>query len=249
MKGNVALITGSTSGIGRATALAFARKGAHVVVTGRREEQGEEVVKEIADAGSEGLFVQTDINSAEDIQHMVAAAMERFGRLDYAFNNAGIEGRPGPLVEQDEENYRQVFDANVRGVFLSMKYEIPAMLENGGGAIVNNSSIAGMIGMAGMGIYVASKHAVLGLTKAAALECAQQGVRINAVCPAAIQTEMYDRFVGEDPDAQEYMKSMHPIGRIGKASEVADAVVYLCSDEASFLVGHALAIDGGFTIQ
>lgn len=251
MKSKVAFITGGTSGIGRATAVAFARRGASVIVTGRRAPEGEETVKLIAAAGAQGHFIQSDVTKEDDIRRAVEAAVSRFGRIDYAFNNAGTEGPIGqPISEQTEQNYRTVFDINVLGLMLSMKHEIQAMLKTGGGAIVNNASIAGRIGMAGVGVYVASKHAVLGLTKCAALEVAKQNIRVNAVSPAVIQTDMFDRFAESlgGPQAVEYMTSLHPIGRVGQAHEVADAVVWLCSDQASFIVGHDLLVDGGFTV-
>jgi NAD(P)-dependent dehydrogenase (short-subunit alcohol dehydrogenase family) len=251
MKSKVAFITGGTSGIGRATAVAFARRGASVVVTGRRAPEGEETVKLITAAGAQGHFIQSDVTKEDDIRRAVEGTVARFGRIDYAFNNAGTEGPIGqPVSEQTEQNYRTVFDINVLGLMLSMKHEINAMLKTGGGAIVNNASVAGRIGMAGVGVYVASKHAVLGLTKCAALEVAKQNIRVNAVSPAVIQTEMFDRFAESlgGPQAVEYMTSLHPIGRIGQAHEVAEAVVWLCSDHASFIVGHDLLVDGGLTV-
>lgn len=245
-KDKVALITGGTSGIGEAAAVAFARSGAKVVITGRREERGQEVVNEIHQAGGNGLFIKTDITQAGDVQRMVEETVLEFGRLDYAFNNAGIEDAMKPLPEQSEADYEKVFNTNVKGVFLSMKYQIPAMLKTGGGSIVNNSSIAGLVGLADISVYVASKHAVMGLTKAAALEWAKEGVRINAVCPAAIRTEMYDRFT--DGDADQRFDALQPIGRIGTPEEVVSAVLWLCSNGASFMVGQGIAVDGGYTV-
>ncbi|MBL8746310.1 MAG: SDR family oxidoreductase [Phycisphaerae bacterium] len=251
MKGSVALITGGTSGIGRVSADMFAKRGARVVLTGRREADGQEAVRRIQASGGEAHFVKGDVSLEADVRRMVEETVSRFGRLDYAFNNAGIEGEVArPITEARMQNFRTVFDINVLGVMLSMKHQIPAMLANGGGAIVNNASVAGRIGMPGMSVYAASKHAVLGLTRCAALEFARQGVRINAVSPAAIQTDMSDRLVdtlGGAP-ARDYLTSLHPIGRIGTPEEVAKAVLFLCSDEASFITGHDLLIDGALTV-
>ena len=248
MAGKVALITGGTSGIGRAAALAFAREGAKVVVTGRRAEEGEETVRLVREAGGEARFLRSDVAKPAEVEAMVRGTVDAFGRLDYAFNNAGLDGVFAPLVEQAEENYARVMDVNVKGLWLSMKFEIAQMLKQGGGAIVNNSSVAGLLGFPNGGIYVASKHAVIGLTRTAALEYARQGIRVNAVCPAAIQTEMLERVFGSE-DAKAQMAQLHPMGRIGRPEEVADAVVWLCSDGASFVTGHPLPVDGGFLSQ
>ena len=248
-EGKVALITGGTSGIGRVTAVAFAREGAKVVVSGRREKEDHETVDMVRKAGGEALFVKTDVAREPDVRAMVEKTVATYGRLDYAFNNAGIEQLPTPLVEEKEETFDQIIDVNVKGVWLSMKYEIPEMLKNGGGAIVNSASVAGLIGFPGIPIYIASKHAVLGLTKSVALEFAKSGIRVNAVSPAAIETDMVDRFVGKEGDARQQLASMHPVGRMGRPEEIADAVIYLCSDKASFITGQSLAVDGGFTVQ
>ncbi len=248
--GKVALITGASSGIGKETALLFAKHGAKVVAAARRREEGEATVKEIIAAGGEAIFVQTDVSDEKQIEKLVDETVKTFGRLDYAFNNAGIEGHPGIMVhDQTEQEFDTVFDINVKGVLLSMKHQIRAMQKNGGGAIVNNSSVAGLLGMPGASVYIASKHAVNGLTKAAAVEYASQNIRINAVCPAVIQTDMVDRFFGGKPEIKEAMTKAHPIGRIGQPKEIAEAVLFLCSDGASFIVGHCLPVDGGYTVQ
>lgn len=249
MKGKVALITGGTSGIGRSAAVLFAHAGAKVVVTGRREAEGKETVSLIERAGSQGMFIRADVTKESDCKHMVDEVMNKFGRLDYAFNNAGYEGALAPLTEQSVDNFQATFNVNVLGVFLSMKYQIPAMRKSGAGAIVNNASVAGVIGMAGGSPYIASKHAVLGMTKCAALECAKENIRVNAVSPAAIETEMYERFTGNDDQTKQHLAAMHPVGRIGKPDEVASAVVFLCSPGASFITGANLMADGGFTVQ
>ena len=248
----VVLITGGTSGIGRATAIAFAREGAQVVISGRRKLEGSETVTLVEKAGGKGLFVQSDVSDEAQVKALVETVLHHFGRLDVAFNNAGIEGTPTPITDATVDQYSRVFDINVKGVFLSMKYEIPAMLKTGGGSIVNTSSIAGQIGFPGMGLYSATKHAVNGLTKVAALETAKQGIRVNTVSPAAIETDMVERFVGPasaESDERKYFATLHPVGRFGKSEEVASAVLYLSSPGASFITGTDLSIDGGFTAQ
>ena len=245
----VVIVTGGGSGIGRATALEFARQGAKVVVAGRREKEGRETVALIKRAGGEALFVQADVSREEDVRALVDRAVSTFGRLDAAFNNAGTEGKIGPLVEQNTDNFDSVMNTNVKGVYLSMKYEIPQMIKNGGGSIVNNASVAALVGFPGASIYVASKHAVLGLTRTAALEVAKQGVRINAVSPAGIETEMVSRWTGGDEQTKKQFAALHPVGRIGKPEEIASAVVWLASDASSFVTGQSLTVDGGFTAQ
>jgi NAD(P)-dependent dehydrogenase (short-subunit alcohol dehydrogenase family) len=246
--GKVALVTGGTSGIGKATAIAFAQAGAKVVLSGRREKEGAAVVAEIERLGGTAAFVRADIAVEADVKAMVDFAVVTHGRLDVAFNNAGVEWM-GPLESATEAEYRRVFDINVWGVLNSMRHEIPAMLRTGGGAIVNTSSIAGHIGMAQVSVYIASKHAVEGLTKAVALEFAKQNIRVNAVAPAVIATDMVDRFAGKEGEMREYLKSLHPVGRIGTSEEVAAAVLYLCSDAASFTTGISVPVDGGFLAQ
>ena len=249
MKDKVVLITGATSGIGKTTALKFGAAGAKVVVSGRREEQGSAVVDAIKAAGGEATFVRADVAVEDDVKNLVAKTVETYGGLDVAFNNAGVE-HSGSVVEESQADYERVFDINVWGVLSSMKHEIPAMLERGGGVIINTSSIAGHIGMAGAATYIASKHAVEGLTKTAALEYAQQGIRVNAVAPGGIATDMIDRFAGEEgSEMRDGLAQMHPLGRLGESEEIADAVLFLASDGASFITGESLKVDGGFVAQ
>ncbi|MBN8417388.1 MAG: glucose 1-dehydrogenase [Verrucomicrobia bacterium] len=245
----VVLITGATSGIGKVSALAFAKAGAKVIVSGRREAEGQAVVAEIKAGGGEAAFVKADVAVEADVAALVAKTVATYGRLDVAFNNAGVE-LTGAIVDANEADYRRVFDINVWGVLASMKHEIPVMLKQGGGVIINTSSVAGHVGMAGAGVYVASKHAVEGLTKAAALEYAKQGIRVNAVAPAAIETDMMNRFTGGgNEEALNYMRSLHPVGRLGRAEEIANPVLFLASDAASFITGASLNIDGGLLAQ
>ncbi len=244
--GKVALITGGTSGIGRDTAVLFGKAGAKVVVTGRREQEGNETAELVRAAGGDALFVKGDVAKAADVEAMVEKTVAAFGRLDVAFNNAGIEGVWVPIVEQKEEDWDQTMDINLKGVWLCLKYEIRQMLKQGtGGAIVNMSSIAGLMGGAGAAAYCATKHGVIGLTKAAALENARSGIRVNAVCPAVVETAMGNRLFGAPP-AKRYSLSFHPIGRFGKPMEIAEAVLWMCSDKASFMTGQPLVLDGGF---
>lgn len=247
--GKAALVTGGTSGIGRATVLALVREGADVVFTGRREAEGRRVESEAQGGPGKAIFVQGDVTREEDIEKAVAEAVKLRGTLNFAFNNAGVEIVGVNTIDATPEQYRRVFDTNVLGVLLSLKHELRAMAKSGGGSIVNNASVAGSIGMASAGIYIASKHAVLGLTKSAALEGAKDRVRVNAVSPAAIETDMLDRFTGgRNQDAMNWLTSMHPIGRIGTAEEVARPVLFLLSSAASFMTGHDLKVDGGLTV-
>ncbi|MCC7062111.1 MAG: SDR family oxidoreductase [Planctomycetes bacterium] len=248
LQDKVALITGGTTGIGRATAIAFARQGAKVVVSGRRPKEGEETVKLIKEAGGTGVFLAADVSKAADVKNLVERTVATYGRLDIAFNNAGVESSVmAPTADQDDDDFDKVFAINVKGVYLSMKHQIPAMLKTGAGSIINTSSVAGVIGMPGAGPYVASKHAVIGLTKNAALEYAKLGIRVNAVAPAAIETPMLDRFTESVP--RDLLTSLHPIGRLGKPEEIADAAVWLASSQSSFVTGQTIAVDGGFTAQ
>jgi NAD(P)-dependent dehydrogenase (short-subunit alcohol dehydrogenase family) len=246
--GKVALVTGATSGIGRATAVAFAKAGAKVSIAGRREQEGAEVVREIEQAGGEALFVRTDVAKEADVQALVSRTVERFGRLDFAFNNAGIFLDAGPVTESTEDVYERTMNVNVRGVFHGLKHQIPAILASGGGAIVNNASALGLSVIPNAAIYNASKFAVIGLTKTAAIEFSAKGVRVNAVCPAVVETDIN---AGMRSDAQGHaaLLALHPIGRFGKVDEIASVVLFLCSPGAAFTTGIAMPVDGGWTAQ
>jgi len=247
LKNKVAIITGGTSGIGRETAVLFAEQGAKVVVAGRREAEGKETVDLMRKAGGDGMFVKADVTKAADVQALVQKTVEKFGRLDTAFNNAGIEGNWMPMVDISEEEWDRVLDINLKGMFLCLKYEIPQLLKNGGGTIVNMSSVAGLMGTPAAAPYGASKHGVISLTRTAALEHAKQKIRVNAVCPAVIESPMENRLFGE-PEAQKFAVGMHPIGRIGTPREVAEAVLWMCSEKSSFMTGHYIVVDGGFLV-
>ncbi|MDZ4876750.1 MAG: 2,5-dichloro-2,5-cyclohexadiene-1,4-diol dehydrogenase [Chroococcidiopsis cubana SAG 39.79] len=247
LKNKVALVTGGTSGIGRATAITFGAAGAKVVFSGRRDIEGEDTAKLIRETGAECLYVHSDASKEEDIKALVQKTVATYGRLDCAFNNAGVESLVKPLHEQSIEEFDNLMAINVRGVFLCMKYEIEQMLTQGSGAIVNSSSGVGLIGLPGSSPYVASKHAVMGLTRSAALDYAQQGIRINAVNPGFIATEMIDRIVADIRSTADNLASTVPMRRIGQVDEVAQAIVFLCSDAASYITGQPLAIDGGYT--
>jgi NAD(P)-dependent dehydrogenase (short-subunit alcohol dehydrogenase family) len=247
MEGKVAIVTGGSAGIGRATAVAFAAEGASVTVADVDDDRGKEVVVAIEESGGHAFFVHADVSVADDVRAMVEATVERFGRLDFAFNNAGIEGQPAPTAECTRENWDRTLGINLTGVFLCMQAEIPAMLASGGGAIVNCASIAGLVGFPGMVAYVATKHGVVGATRATALELAPQGIRVNAVCPGAIETEMVMRAAQAQPELIDQTVAAHPLGRMGRPEEIASSVLWLCSESASFVTGQALAVDGGYT--
>ena len=249
MKDKVALVTGASSGIGRATALTFVREGAKVVIADMNVIGGEETVQLVKAAGGDAFFVETDVSQAASVEAMVSKTVETYGRLDYAHNNAGVEGVLSRTAEHTEEDWDPVIRINLKGVWLCLKYEIPQMLKQGSGAIVNTASGAGLIGVKRMSAYVASKHGVVGLTKTAALEYAKAGIRVNAVCPGVIQTPMVARVSGNRPDVLDKMIAAEPIGRSGQPEEIAEAVVWLCSDAASFVTGHAMAVDGGAVAQ
>ena len=242
----VALVTGGTSGIGKATALAFGAAGAKVVFSGRREAEGENTANLIRKSGAECLFVRSDVASEVDVRSLIQKTVESYGRLDIAFNNAGIEGSSNPLHEQSIDDFDRVMAINVRGIFLCMKYEIQQMLTQGSGVIINNSSVLGLLGTAQFSPYVASKHAVMGLTRAAALEYAKQGIQINAVNPGYTATEILDRASSQNPALEQYLSSLIPMGRLGRPEEIAAAVVFLCS-AASYITGQSFVVDGGFT--
>jgi NAD(P)-dependent dehydrogenase (short-subunit alcohol dehydrogenase family) len=246
LQGKVAIVTGGTSGIGRDTSVLFAKSGAKIVVAGRRETEGRETVDMVRAAGGDALFVKTDVAKAVEVQSLVQKTVAHFGRVDIAFNNAGIEGAWQPIVEQSEEDWDRTIDINLKGVWLCLKYELQQMIkQGGGGAIVNMSSIAGLIGAAGAATYCASKHGVLALTKAAAQEGARHKICVNAICPAVIETPMGDRLFGA-PEIKKVALTFYPMGRYGLPMEVAEAVLWMSSDRASFMTGQSLVLDGGF---
>lgn len=249
MAGKVALVTGGGSGIGRATAVAFAHAGARVVVADVDRAGGEETVRRIIGAGGAARFVQTDVTQAAQVEALVHQTIGAYQRLDYACNNAGIAGLDAGLADHPEAAWDHILAVNLKGVWLCMKYEIPAMLRQGGGTIVNIASVAGLVGGSGTAAYTASKYGVIGLTKAAALEWAPRGIRVNAVCPGFIRTPMLERFLGADPAMEGPLTALEPMGRMGTPEEVAQAVVWLCSDAASFVTGVPLPVDGGWVAK
>jgi NAD(P)-dependent dehydrogenase (short-subunit alcohol dehydrogenase family) len=247
-KGKCAVVTGAAGGIGRGAALAFAAHGARVVVADIAEAAGQGVVDEIVRAGGEAIFVRTDVAVARDVEAMVAQAVARFGGLHCAFNNAGIEEEHHRLADSDEALYDRMMAINVKGVWLCMQHEIRQMLAQGGGTIVNTASVAGLIGAPKHSIYAASKHAVVGLTKSAAIEYGKKGIRVNSVCPGVIRTAMLERALEREPTWEEALLRMHPIGRLGEVDDVVNAVLWLCSDASAFVTGHQLTVDGAMTV-
>lgn len=248
MSANVVFITGGNAGIGLATAIRFAKSGCHVSIFSRREEENAKAKEQVEACGVRCVTFAGDVTSETDVSTAIEQTCSELGRLDYAFNNAGVEQVPTPLADQTDDDYRRIIDINVKGVWLCMQQQIPRMLEVGGGAIVNTGSVASLIGMANIPLYIASKHAVLGLTRAVALEYAQQNVRVNAVCPGAVKTDLYDRFTGKDADMEQAIEAMHPMARSGTPEEIASAVYWLCT-EATWTTGQAITLDGGFTAQ
>lgn len=247
--GKIVIVTGGSAGIGRATALAFAREGARVVLGDVHKDGGRELESLLRSEGGQCRFVLADVARERDGAALVAAAVSEFGGLDFAVNNAGVEQSGQPIVSQTPEEFDRIMHINVLGVLMGMKHQIPAMVRRGGGAIVNLSSIAGLIGFPGAGVYVASKHAVLGLTKTAALEHAQDRIRVNAVCPGAVQTEMIERFTRHDPGERQTLEAAHPLRRFARPEEIASTILYLCSAASSFVTGQHVTVDGGYTVQ
>lgn len=245
----VVLVTGALTGIGRATAIAFARDGSRIVVSGRHEDKGQALAAELRALGAEAEFVRTDVRFEGEVRNLIDRTVERFGRLDVAVNNAGTEGESAPIVEQSTANYESIFAANVLGTLLSLKHEMRVMLPQRSGSIINLSSIAGQVGIAGASVYVASKHAVDGLTKSAALEGAAAGVRVNAVAPGPVETDMLDRFVGRNEEAKAGFLSTVPARRASTPEEIAQTIIFLASDKARYLTGQRIAVDGGYTAQ
>ncbi|MBX7158099.1 MAG: SDR family oxidoreductase [Verrucomicrobiae bacterium] len=250
MKNKVVLVTGGSSGIGKATALALAQAKAKVVVVADKNEEGlQGLIQEIKSIGEEAFYIKMDVSKEGEVAALVEKIVAKYGRLDCAFNNAGIEGPQLPLHELSEKDWEHLISINLKGVWLCMKYEIAQMLKQGGGAIVNMSSVAGVVGLRGYSSYVAAKHGVIGLTKTAALEYATLGIRVNAICPGAINTPLLDRMIGGNPQIEQWLISQEPVGRLGQPEEIAKAVVWLCSNEASFVTGHSMVVDGGATVQ
>lgn len=249
LEGKVALVTGASSGIGRASALAFSKEGVKVIVTDVAVDGGEKTVEMIKGAGGEAVFVRADVSRATEVEALINKTVKTYGRLDFAHNNAGVEGVTAPTAECTEENWDYVMKINLKGVWLCMKYEIPQMVKQGGGAIVNTASIGGLVGIYSRPAYAASKHGVAGLTKAAAMDYGKANVRVNAVAPGVIRTALAERLIAEDPQWLEVRVARHPIGRVGTTQEIAGVVLWLCSDAASFVTGVVMAVDGGYTAQ
>ncbi len=251
-EGKVVVVTGAASGIGRAVALAFGKQGVKVIASDVATKEGEETVRLLKDAGGEAMFVPCDVSQSKEVERLISTAVTTYGRLDYAVNNAGIEGMQATVVDYPEEMWQKVINVNLTGPWLCMKYEIPQMLKQGGGAIVNIASILGVVGIATTGAYTATKHGLIGLTQVAALEYAAQGIRVNAVCPGFIETPMImQRGIAASvhPESYQQLATLHPIKRLGKPEEIAEAVVWLCSDASSFVTGISLLVDGGYTAQ
>jgi len=246
LRGKVAIVTGGSAGIGRATAMALAGEGAAIVIGDVDIDGGHDVVREIQDKGGRALFVETDVADDRQVEALVASGVAEFGGLDIAFNNAGTEGATAITHECTLDNWHRTLAINLTGVWSCMRHEIPAMLERGGGSIINCSSVAGLVGFSGIPAYTASKHGIVGLTKTAALEYAELGIRVNAVCPGVIDTAMIERFTGHQAEAEAALVASEPVGRLGLPSEIADAVVWLSSSRSSFVTGQAIAVDGGF---
>lgn len=247
-KNNVAFITGASSGIGKATATAFATAGAKTVLCDINIEEGQKLQRLLSEK-SESIFVQCDVSNSFDVKNAIAEGVAKFGKIDFAFNNAGTEGEQAMTPDCSEANWARVIDINLKGVWLGMKYQLPQMLKQGFGSIVNCSSIAGLVGFTGIPAYTASKHGVIGLTKTAALEYAKQNIRVNAICPGVIQTPMIDRFTHGENQIQKQLIAGEPVGRVGKPEEIAYAVLWLCSDQSSFVTGNSLVVDGGWVAQ
>ncbi len=251
LKDKVVIVTGASQGIGRAAAQIFAQEGAKVVVVDVKVQGGEETVRIIRESGGEATFVEADVSKEDQVQTMVNVTLKTYGRLDCAFNNAGVEAGQAltPLIDSPVEEFDRLISVNLRGIFLCLKYEIPAMLKTGSGAIVNTSSVAGLVGFQLSAPYVASKHGVIGLTKAAALDYATSGIRVNAICPGVTRTPMVDALIGGDKELEAMIVGVHPMGRVASPEEIAQTAVWLCSNEASFITGVALAVDGGLVAQ